>query len=645
MAPESRKLLRKAKENQFPFDLGVKGRHTGLTLPQLGDRDENGLEPMDHLFSSPEKPESSGLNGARRKDTTLSEEEDMDMVESIIPDPIETLAERSNARLAPPKSKSPIKTYLNSPARRNASLGPVSSPFRGSVVEPKTVSRPASVHRKLEFSKSRMNGSMYPTSAMSERPSKRNKPASVSNFSNGRHITKATTPEDFSDEDEQSMSENVANENGDNSLKMGMDQNDESDAQVNESEVTPEPEVPKKERKKDKEKKSTKLAKDRRRKNDEPEVPSEQESDIERELPKKNERRRKKDEREIPSDQVSNLEEVPEKNKRRRKKDEPEILPEQESDREEQPPLKRSRHSPPVASSQKNAKDKKKQATNSKALQKTTAPSRELKSSQAQRGPPLPKGKGLLILRRETPDGNHNILRTRSGRNSIKPLAYWSNEKVEFEDEELPTKDLTANFAGRKIKHVIRAEEIPHPKQKRKPNSRTSKNKKRKMIAEEQNSEEEDDDDEIEPWEEDPGRIIADVRTWDPDDPFGSDVDEREEEIALSSTAIVTREIVDASFRFAKTLSLPFFGAGMVDLPPGTEKKQKNSRKMQLAFFVFYGKVQVTVNDHVFRISKGGMWQVPRGNFYGILNDYDRPARIFFSQGCVLQQEDEEEES
>ena len=32
-----------------------------------------------------------------------------------------------------------------------------------------------------------------------------------------------------------------------------------------------------------------------------------------------------------------------------------------------------------------------------------------------------------------------------------------------------------------------------------------------------------------------------------------------------------------------------------------------------MAFFVFYGKVQVTVNDNVFRISKGGMWQVPRG--------------------------------
>jgi centromere protein C len=52
----------------------------------------------------------------------------------------------------------------------------------------------------------------------------------------------------------------------------------------------------------------------------------------------------------------------------------------------------------------------------------------------------------------------------------------------------------------------------------------------------------------------------------------------------------------------------------MVDLPPGAVKKPKNSRKMQMVFFVYYGRVQVTVNDNVFRIGKGGMWQVPRGN-------------------------------
>lgn len=75
------------------------------------------------------------------------------------------------------------------------------------------------------------------------------------------------------------------------------------------------------------------------------------------------------------------------------------------------------------------------------------------------------------------------------------------------------------------------------------------------------------------------------------------------------------RDINGADFRFAKTLTLPFFGSGMVDLPPGGVKRVKNSRKMQMVFFVFYGRVTVDLGSPMqsFSIGKGGMWQVPRG--------------------------------
>lgn len=75
------------------------------------------------------------------------------------------------------------------------------------------------------------------------------------------------------------------------------------------------------------------------------------------------------------------------------------------------------------------------------------------------------------------------------------------------------------------------------------------------------------------------------------------------------------RDISGADFRFAKTLTLPFFGSGMVDLPPGGVKRVKNSRKMQMVFFVFYGRVTVDLGSPMqnFSIGKGGMWQVPRG--------------------------------
>lgn len=84
------------------------------------------------------------------------------------------------------------------------------------------------------------------------------------------------------------------------------------------------------------------------------------------------------------------------------------------------------------------------------------------------------------------------------------------------------------------------------------------------------------------------------------------------------------RDISGAEFRFAKTLTLPFFGSGMVDLPPGGAKRVKNSRKMQMVFFVFYGRVTVDIGTPTtsFSIGKGGVWQVPRGKDFSLIFIY-----------------------
>lgn len=86
-----------------------------------------------------------------------------------------------------------------------------------------------------------------------------------------------------------------------------------------------------------------------------------------------------------------------------------------------------------------------------------------------------------------------------------------------------------------------------------------------------------------------------------------------EEEIAFAASSIQTRDVPGSNFRYAKTMTLPFFGSGMVDIPPQGYKRSKNSRKMQMVFFVHQGKVTVEVADEVFNIGKGGVWQVPRG--------------------------------
>jgi hypothetical protein len=79
-------------------------------------------------------------------------------------------------------------------------------------------------------------------------------------------------------------------------------------------------------------------------------------------------------------------------------------------------------------------------------------------------------------------------------------------------------------------------------------------------------------------------------------------------------------------------MTLPFFGSGIVELPPEGFKRMKNSQKMQMVFFVHEGKVLVTVGPpavgqngrgvsgeeaetNEFAISKGGVWVVPRGMF------------------------------
>lgn len=86
-------------------------------------------------------------------------------------------------------------------------------------------------------------------------------------------------------------------------------------------------------------------------------------------------------------------------------------------------------------------------------------------------------------------------------------------------------------------------------------------------------------------------------------------------------------------------MTMPFFGSGVVELPPEGFKRAKNSRKMQMCFFVHEGKVMVEVGGqgmqgdvNTFAISKGGVWVVPRGEFARFLQ------KIFFLfSSCMLE--------
>jgi centromere protein C len=521
-----------------------------------------------------------------------------------IPEPTAVLTERKRAgmRLPPPRSKSPIKTSLKSPARRNPSLGPVSSPAKGSVVAPRASSVSASVRRKLDFSNSGLEDNEdigVANESSQKRPGASFPAARTSKLVNGER-PELLSSENGDEEDQDDSAQEYADlQNGEDSLQMadgGEDMDPEPEAEepeeIEEPAREPEPSKGAKGKKKD-----ATLA----------------ESAAKRGRPKKVELLVQDGEESRPVKRSRESLETAQviKNKGGRSK-KGELAHEQEEER----PAKRTRKSldVPEAAKSKDGRPKRTSSVTTTNPSKPKAAGRkpklatvsEAESPQIQRGPPMPRSnRGLFILRRETPMEGAGFKQTRSGRSSIKPLAYWKNEKVEFSED--VAEDNFGRFTVRRMKEVVRVDALEEPKRVR-GKSKAPKTKKRTAEPE---SEEEDDA--TEPWELDPGRVWGDIRNWDPEDQTGSLAEETQEELALSSAAIITRDIAGATFRFAKTLTLPFFGSGMVDLPPGAMKKPKNSRKMQMVFFVFYGRVQVTVNDTKFRIGKGGMWQVPRG--------------------------------
>mgnify|MGYP001606572700 CR=1 FL=1 len=541
------------KFNSVAFKINILTfyRKTGLTVPDSGIRDEYGIEPMDELFSSPAKLQpisSSTRKSAMKKNanTTLTSEEDMDVGQSTIPEPSVVLTDRKRVsmRMPPPRSKSPMKTFLKSPARRHPSMGPVSSPTRGSVVSPSRVRAQPQVARRLDFSTEEMDGNAPQRLAhvSPKRTSQRNLVSSspAKRPSGGSSASRLKPAFQSQDEPEEA--------HGSRLFDLSSSREIEDDYQpINADQDLDSPEP---------ERAAT------------PPEPTPQ-------PPKKRGR---------PSKQ---------------NKPEPSNNADVDEDQDERP-----------AKKQRGLQNPTKQATakaHPKAKPKQTAklqrpPVNDSSPAQIQRGPPRPRQNGLFILRRETPELG-NFATTRSGRASIKPVAYWKNETIVYGEDD--TADADASFLLPTIKEVIRHDDVEGDKSK-KGKKRGPKAHKREEAYEEEDA--------SEPWESEPGRMYGAVRAWNPDDPTGSQSAEIEDEIAFSNAAIITREIPGSNVKFAKILTMPFFGCGMVDLPPGAVKKPKNARKMQMVFFVHNGRVTVTVGDNdPFRIGKGGMWQVPRG--------------------------------
>ncbi|KKY39765.1 putative cupin domain-containing protein [Diaporthe ampelina] len=553
MAPRPSAQRRSNAQSEAFHDLGVRGRKTGVFLKDTGARDEHGMQPLDDIFSSPEK---DSQNGAEDDEDEESDEEPMDIDETTGPAPS---AFMNGSRFPPARARSPPKTNMQSPAKRNPHLGHSSSPIRGSVVRPSddasSSPRPAKPpQRKLDF---------------------KNKPSlPKTNGINGKEKAVATTNGHISsaeedegdpqlDEESMAMLDGGDDDAGDEEAALPEDDDDATDpADVEEEEVDEEPPAPPAAKRKGRPKKAA---------------------------------------------PVQEPEDAPEEAAEEQTEEEP-IMQSVEADVE-----------PPRTSKKRGRPSKNKAAEEETAEQPTKKKAKRVSD----------------VAEEETGESSQQ----NSGRKRGRPKAtkaYWKNERVELDDDEV-FDDGKQHIRLPRIKEIVRYDEpeAEHKAASRRKAGRPAAGKKGKRR--DYDSEE----DELEPWEENADSISGEVVVWQPEhelNPPGPDeqIEVAEEQLAVSAGAIVTREIRNATFKFAKTLSTPFFGAGVVDLPPHSEKKPKNARKMHMAFFVFSGRVQVTVADTTFSIGKGGMWFVPRGNYYSIENGHDLPARIMFSQGCEV---------
>ena len=120
------------------------------------------------------------------------------------------------------------------------------------------------------------------------------------------------------------------------------------------------------------------------------------------------------------------------------------------------------------------------------------------------------KSRGLLLMRNETPADDSGAQILRSGRTSVKPMAFWRNERIVYDKSNVD--GLRLPLQG--IKEVIRTEEVSAPEKRYKKRSR--KHLKYAVT---------DEDDNQDPWEVEDGIYGGSVMKWDSEAQKATDSD------------------------------------------------------------------------------------------------------------------------
>ena len=126
-----------------------------------------------------------------------------------------------------------------------------------------------------------------------------------------------------------------------------------------------------------------------------------------------------------------------------------------------------------------------------------------------------PKPRSLYVLRHETPADDDGSRLLRSGRHSVKPIAYWRGERIVYGESHLDGK----NIILPPIREVIRTEEVFDQQPKRTFRRPTGRPPARRRPLDDVEEEDEGQD----PWEQGEGVLRAEVMQWDPVEQKGSE--------------------------------------------------------------------------------------------------------------------------
>lgn len=478
-----------------------------------------------------------------------------DISAGTIPDPTEVITanRKRNGKpiLPPPHSRSPIKTSLGSSPRR--SMGPVSSPQRNGDTPSRTISHPP-VSRKLDFSVDQLRLSIERSSKPKEARSifgttsrkakgeeklvqdsgkRRKRPFDLSvdedeegDNSHANGFNDTSEPSQLDDEPEVlAYDDDSIQINGDQSLEEPDETHQESMGIQEPLEVQEQPKVQAGAKKRGRPKAASKDSAPP------PQVLTEREASIDPPAAKKRAGRPpKKQIYDIPESEtalvVEGKAEPPKK--RGRKKADVEVHHDEEQangevgasrpakrpriEQVDVTPTKPSRKAkkPPPSERDPNAR-----ITAAKGKGKEKPPSAEPTATIAPVSFAKPKARSLYVLRHETPAEDDGSRLLRSGRHSVKPIAYWRGERIVYGESHLEGK----NIILPPIREVIRTEEVFDQK----PQRSTKRPNGRPPVRRRPLDDVDEEDEDQEPWEQGEGVLRAEVMQWDPVEQKGSE--------------------------------------------------------------------------------------------------------------------------